>query len=116
VHTHMTNTLNTPVESLEYHYPLRMRRVAIRRGSGGRGLNRGGEGLIREYEFLEEAQLSLLTERRRFAPWGLCGGGEGEVGQNWLNGEKIPAKAELAVRPGDRLTIETPGGGGWGQD
>lgn len=116
VHTHMTNTLNTPVESLEYHYPLRMRRVAIRRGSGGRGLNRGGEGLIREYEFLEEAQLSLLTERRRFAPWGLCGGGEGEVGQNWLNGEKIPAKAELAVSPGDRLTIETPGGGGWGQD
>jgi N-methylhydantoinase B len=58
----------------------------------------------------------LLTERRRFAPWGLCGGGEGEVGQNWLNGKKIPAKAELAVRPGDRLTIETPGGGGWGQD
>ena len=114
VHTHMTNTLNTPVESLEYHYPLRLTRVAIRSGSGGRGLHAGGEGLVREYEFLGEAQVSLLTERRRFAPWGLCGGGDGVVGCNWLNGEKIAAKAEITVYAGDRLTMETPGGGGWG--
>ena len=114
VHTHMTNTLNTPAESLEYHYPLRLTRFAIRRGSGGRGLHAGGEGLIREIEFLEEAQVSLLTERRRFAPWGLDGGGDGAVGYNWLNGEKIAAKADIFAVAGDRLLIETPGGGGWG--
>ena len=114
VHTHMTNTLNTPAESLEYNYPLRLTRFAIRRGSGGLGLHTGGEGLIREIEFLEEAQVSLLTERRRFAPWGLDGGGDGEVGYNWLNGEKIAAKADIFAVAGDRLLIETPGGGGWG--
>ena len=114
VHTHMTNTLNTPAESLEYHYPLRLTQFAIRRGSGGLGLHAGGEGVIREIEFLEETQVSLLTERRRFAPWGLCGGGDGEVGSNWLNGEKIAAKADIFVFAGARLLIETPGGGGWG--
>ncbi|MDB3890831.1 hydantoinase B/oxoprolinase family protein, partial [Gammaproteobacteria bacterium] len=78
------------------------------------GLHAGGEGLIREIEFLEEAQVSLLTERRRFAPWGLDGGGDGEVGYNWLNGEKIAGKADIFAVAGDRLLIETPGGGGWG--
>jgi N-methylhydantoinase B len=110
----MTNTLNTPAESLEYHYPLRLTQFAIRRGSGGLGLHAGGEGVIREIEFLEETQVSLLTERRRFAPWGIGGGGDGEVGSNWLNGEKIAAKADIFAFAGDRLLIETPGGGGWG--
>jgi len=114
MHSHMTNTLNTPVESLEMHYPLRVRKYAIRRGSGGAGKHRGGNGLTREYEFLQTAQLSLLSERRKFAPWGLQGGGEGAKGVNCLNGKPLPGKCTLEVKPGDRLTIETPGGGGWG--
>ncbi|MCY4264824.1 MAG: hydantoinase B/oxoprolinase family protein [Gammaproteobacteria bacterium] len=114
VHSHMTNTLNTPVESLEMHYPLRVWRYALRKGSGGVGKNRGGDGVIREYEFLEPAQLSILTERRKFAPWGLQGGQSGETGENRLNGVPLPGKCSLAVKSGDRLVIKTPGGGGWG--
>ena len=114
VHTHMTNTLNTPTESLEYHYPLRLTRYAIRRDSGGAGKYRGGQGLQREYEFLVPAALSLLTERRRFSPWGLNGGDDGAVGRNWLNGHKLPGKGTFSVKAGDRLLLETPGGGGWG--
>lgn len=113
VHSHMTNTLNTPVESLEMHYPLRVRRYAIRRGSGGAGLHRGGDGVTREYEFLEPAQLSLLCERRERSPWGLEGGGSGHRGENFLNGKPLPAKSTLSVMAGDRLLINTPGGGGW---
>jgi N-methylhydantoinase B len=115
VHSHMTNTLNTPVESLEMHYPLRVRRYAERQGSGGDGLQRGGNGITREYEFLEPAQLSLLTERRAFPAWGLRGGEEGASGENLLNGEALPGKCSLAVRAGDRLLVRTPGGGGWGK-
>lgn len=114
VHSHMTNTLNTPVESLEMHYPVRVLKYALRHGSGGQGLHPGGDGLVREYEFLQTAQLSLLTERRGFAPWGLNGGGAGAKGQNFLNGKSLPAKCTLEVSKGDRLVIETPGGGGWG--
>jgi N-methylhydantoinase B len=115
VQTHMTNTLNTPVESLESHYPLRVRRYQIRRGSGGDGKHRGGDGIVREMEFLEPATVSLLTERRILAPWGLQGGESGSCGVNQLNGKALPAKLTLQVKAGDVLTVETPGGGGWGR-
>jgi N-methylhydantoinase B len=114
VQTHMTNTLNTPIEVLESRFPLRVRRYGLRRGSGGRGTRPGGDGLVREIELLAPAQVTLLTDRRRFAPWGLAGGEAGRRGINRLNGAEIPGKVSLAVQPGDRLTIETPGGGGWG--
>lgn len=112
--SHMTNTLNTPVEVLEMNYPLRVARYAERRGSGGMGKTRGGNGVIKEYEFFEPAQLTLLTERRRFAPWGLAGGEDGAKGENLLNGRSLPGKCSLMVNAGDRLEIRTPGGGGWG--
>ena len=114
VQTHMTNTLNTPIEVLEAAFPLRIRRYALRHGSGGSGLRRGGDGLVREYEFLAPAQLTLLTERRRRGPWGLAGGQAGMPGQNRLNTAPLPAKTAVAVAKGDRLVIETPGGGGFG--
>lgn len=114
VQTHMTNTLNTPVESLELHYPLRVTRYQLRRGSGGVGRYRGGEGIEREFEFLAPATATLLTERRRWAPWGLAGGGAGQCGENTLNGELLPAKCELELNTGDRLKICSAGGGGWG--
>jgi N-methylhydantoinase B len=113
VQTHMTNTLNTPVEALEMRYPVRISRYALRRGSAGAGQHPGGEGLLREYEFLLPTQLTLLTERRRHRPWGLQGGGDGGAGENWLNGQPLPGKVSLRVQPGDRLTICTPGGGGY---
>jgi N-methylhydantoinase B len=113
--THMTNTLNTPIEVLERNYPLRLRRYAIRRGSGGEGQRNGGDGLIREFEFLAPAEVTLLTERRRHAPWGLHGGRDGAAGENRLNGELLPGKCALKVEAGDRLRIATPGGGGWGK-
>ncbi|PCH85479.1 MAG: 5-oxoprolinase [Piscirickettsiaceae bacterium] len=115
VQTHMTNTLNTPVESLEMHYPLRMNRYEIRRGSGGEGRHVGGNGLLREMEFLSPAQVTLLTERRQHKPWGLQGGGDGDVGRNLLNGQPLPAKTSIKVVCGDRLTVITPGGGGYGE-
>ena len=115
VQTHMTNTRNTPVEVLELRHPLRIRRYALRRGSGGAGRRPGGDGLVREYEFLEAAEFTLLTERRRHAPWGLAGGAPGRPGANFLNDRPLPGKVHGRVRPGDRLRIETPGGGGWGR-
>lgn len=115
VQSHMTNTLNTPVEILESQYPLRVRRYAIRRGSGGEGLRRGGDGLIREFEFLRAAHFTLLSERRRHPPRGGSGGGNGSVGLNRLNEQHLPGKVEAFVEPGDRLTVATPGGGGWGR-
>ncbi len=115
VHSHMTNTLNTPVESLEMHFPLRVRHYAVRQGSGGDGKHRGGNGVIREYEFLAPAQLSLLTERREHRPWGLYGGDDGACGENLLNGKSLPGKCTLAVKTGDRLLVRTPGGGAWGK-
>ncbi len=114
-HSHMTNTLNTPIESLESHYPLRITRYEVRRGSGGVGLHPGGCGLIREFQFLAAAEVTLLTERRRHAPWGLGGAGSGKMGRNLLNGSPVPGKISFHANPGDRLTIETPGGGGWSQ-
>ncbi len=116
VQTHMTNTLNTPVEVLEQQYPLRIRRYEIRRSSGGKGIRPGGDGLVREFEFLADAEVSLLTERRQFAPWGLAGGEAGRPGRNLLNDEILPPKCHRHVVAGDVLCIETPGGGGWGKD
>lgn len=116
IHTHMTNTLNTPTEALEFDYPLRVRRYSIRRGSGGVGAYQGGDGIVREIELLGEAQISLLSERRRFGPYGLAGGTPGQVGRNLLirdgKERELPGKVSVAGRQGDRIRIETPGGGG----
>jgi len=115
VQTHMTNTLNTPIEILEKHYPLRITQYAIRRNSGGDGLHKGGDGLIRQFEFLEDSHVSLLSERRQHVPWGLKGGQPGLAAINILNNQIVPGKAEFRVKPGDQLTIMTAGGGGWGK-
>jgi N-methylhydantoinase B len=115
VHSHMTNTRNTPVEALEMYYPLRVTRYQVRRGSGGAGRRRGGDGLVRELELLAPAHATLLTERRRHAPWGLAGGAPGAPGRNLLNGVELPGKVAVDLDAGDRLTVETPGGGGWGR-
>jgi N-methylhydantoinase B len=119
LHTHMTNTLNTPIEALEAYYPMRITEYRIRRGSGGQGEYDGGDGLVRELECLVESNVSLLTERRVTAPWGLNGGGPGKVGVNFMihNGTrtKLPGKANAQFTPGDRIRIETPGGGAWGR-
>jgi len=114
VHVAMSNTLNTPVEALELEFPLRVVRHAIRRGSGGAGRRRGGDGLVRELEAQAAMSYALITERRRHAPPGADGGADGARGRNLLNGDELPAKASGALEPGDRLAIETPGGGGHG--
>ncbi|MBI4545851.1 MAG: hydantoinase B/oxoprolinase family protein, partial [Gemmatimonadetes bacterium] len=118
VHVHMTNSLNTPVEALEHAYPLRVRRYEIRRGTGGAGLHRGGDGLRRDLELLADAEVSLLTERRQSRPAGLAGGEPGAAGANVLirAGEEqpLPAKTTFHARAGDVISIRTPGGGGWG--
>jgi N-methylhydantoinase B len=114
VHVGMSNTRNTPIEALEDAYPIRIDRYAIRRGSGGAGKHRGGDGVIRSYRVLQACTATLLTERRRHAPRGAAGGASGQPGRNLLNGEVLPAKCRVELQPGDVLTIETPGGGGWG--
>ena len=114
VQTHMTNTLNTPIEIMETAFPVRIKRYTVRSGSHGEGTHRGGDGMVREYEFLENMSITLLTERRRCSPWGLAGGTAGARGRNLLNGKELPGKCELEVVVGDVLTIMTPGGGGWG--
>ncbi|MGB2851012.1 MAG: hydantoinase B/oxoprolinase family protein, partial [Solirubrobacterales bacterium] len=115
VHVAMSNTLNTPVEALESEIAVRVRELGLRRGSGGGGEFRGGDGVVREIEALEPMRFTLITERRRFPPRGRGGGEDGAVGLNLLNGEPLGAKAEGRLMPGDRLRIETPGGGGYGQ-
>jgi len=119
VHTHMTNSLNTPVEALEYAYPFRVRRYGIRTGSGGRGAFRGGHGLIREIELLADAQVTLLSDRRKFPPYGLAGGQPGAPGRALHiigdTSSNLGSKTTLFVRNGQRIRIETPGGGGWGK-
>ena len=114
-HSHMTNTLNTPVEVLERHYPLRVERYALRRGSGGRGRLPGGDGVERVFRFLEDAALSVIGERRLHRPWGLNGGAPGEPGRCVLDDEVLPPKCERSVRAGQRLRVLTPGGGGFGR-
>lgn len=115
VQTHMTNTLNTPIESLELHYPLRIRRYELRDGSGGAGRRRGGDGLVREYELLAPATVTLITERRTHAPWGLAGGSAGSPGENRHNERVLPPKISFEAAAGDRVRIESAGGGGWGE-
>ncbi|MCA1630722.1 MAG: hydantoinase B/oxoprolinase family protein [Acidobacteria bacterium] len=120
VHTHMTNSLNTPAEALEYAYPLRVRRYAIREGSGGEGATRGGDGVVREIETLVRARASLLADRRALAPYGLAGGGSGSAGRDSIvrrdgTTERVGAKGSWQLEPGDRVRIETPGGGGHGK-
>ncbi|MGB6194452.1 MAG: hydantoinase B/oxoprolinase family protein, partial [Terracidiphilus sp.] len=118
-HAHMTNSLNTPAEALEYAYPFRMARYGLRRGSGGAGHNRGGDGIVREIELLADAQVTLLADRRRGAPWGLQGGAAGASGRSTLVRDKteeaLPGKCTRELAAGTRLRIESPGGGGWGK-
>ncbi len=120
VHTHMTNSLNTPAEALEYAYPLRVRRYSLRPESGGGGKYRGGDGIIREIEVLTDCEVTLLADRRTRGPWGLAGGEEGAPGKATLirgdgSIEKMPGKFSSRLRKGERIRIESPGGGGWGR-
>jgi N-methylhydantoinase B len=121
VQTHMTNSLNTPIEALEYAYPFRVRRYGYRNGSGGAGEFRGGDGLIREIEMLTDVQVTLLAERRRFRPYGLQGGEEGAPGGARVaraessQEVELPGKCSIRLAKGDILQIESPGGGGWGE-
>jgi len=114
IHVAMSNTLNTPIEALETEFPLRVRRLALRRGSGGAGRHPGGDGIVREVEALAPMRYTLIGERRRHRPRGREGGGDGEPGRDLLNGEPLPGKTEGNLAPGDVLRIETPGGGGSG--
>ncbi len=114
IHVAISNTLNTPVEALELAYPLRIERYALREGSGGAGRRRGGDGIVRSVRVLEDCRCSLLTERRARAPQGAAGGAPGLPGRNLRNGEELPAKVTLALAAGDVITVETPGGGGYG--
>jgi N-methylhydantoinase B len=114
VHVGMSNTLNTPIEALELEFPLRVERYELRYGSGGAGKHHGGDGLVRSLRTLKPASLSILSERRRHRPQGLHGGAAGDHGRNLVNDEQLPAKATRDLLAGDVVTIETPGGGGWG--
>jgi N-methylhydantoinase B len=120
VHTHMTNSLNTPAEALENAYPLRLRQYSLRPGSGGAGLHNGGDGIIREIEVLTDAQVTLLADRRTRGPYGLAGGHDGAPGRTTIirhdgSKEQLPGKTSTRLRAGDRVRIESPGGGGWGK-
>jgi N-methylhydantoinase B len=119
LHTHMTNTLNTPIEALEAYYPFLVTAYGLRPRSGGRGRGPGGDGLVREIRLLEAADVTLLSERRRFAPWGLAGGGAGRKGRNLvLRGRAtraLPGKINCRIEAGETIRIETPGGGGFGR-
>jgi N-methylhydantoinase B len=115
VHVAMSNTLSTPVEALELQYPLRIERYGLRLGSGGAGLHRGGDGVIRELRALEECRLSIISERRRRGPAGERGGRSGAPGRNRLNGDPLPAKVTRDLAAGDVVTVETPSGGGFGR-
>jgi N-methylhydantoinase B len=119
IHTHMTNSWNTPIEAFEHQFPLRIAGYRVRRGSGGAGAHRGGDGIVREFEFLVPAEVTLLSDRRERGPWGLAGGRSGQPGRNTLvrggRARKLPAKTRFEARSGDILRIETPGGGGWGK-
>ncbi|MGA3054987.1 MAG: hydantoinase B/oxoprolinase family protein [Candidatus Korobacteraceae bacterium] len=120
VHTHMTNSLNTPAEALEYSYPLRVMKYALRAGSGGDGKHRGGDGIVREIEVLADATVTLLADRRKSRPYGLAGGEDGAPGRTEIlradgSTELMPSKGSTRLRRGERVRIETPGGGGWGK-
>jgi len=119
-HTHMTNSLNTPAEALEYAYPLRVCEYRIRKNSGGKGKHKGGDGTIREIETLAPARMALLSDRRKRPPYGLHGGADGEPGRTYLirrdgKKEKLSSKGNWQMEAGDRVRIETPSGGGFGR-
>jgi N-methylhydantoinase B len=118
IHTHMTNSLNTPVEALEYSFPLRIRRYALRRNSGGKGKHLGGEGIVREIELLTDAEATILADRRRYRPYGLAGGLPGKPGRTILVARtrvrELASKTHFRIRAGERIRVVTPGGGGWG--
>ena len=120
VHTHMTNSLNTPAEALEYAYPIRLRQYSLRSKSGGAGLHTGGDGIVREIEVLTDAQVTLLADRRSRGPYGLAGGANGAPGRTLIirddgSAEELPGKISVRLRSGERVRIESPGGGGWGK-
>ncbi len=120
VHTHMTNSLNTPAEALEFAYPIRLRQYSLRAKSGGAGLHTGGDGIVREIEVLTDAQVTLLADRRSRGPYGLAGGRDGAPGRTLIvrrdgSAEEIPGKTSVRLRSGERVRIESPGGGGWGK-
>ena len=120
VHTHMTNSLNTPAEALEYAYPIRLRQYSLRSKSGGAGLHTGGDGIVREIEVLTDAQVTLLADRRSRGPYGLAGGADAAPGRTLIirhdgSEEEIPGKTSVRLRSGERVRVETPGGGGWGK-
>ncbi len=120
VHTHMTNSLNTPAEALEYAYPIRLRQYSLRSKSGGAGLHTGGDGIVREIEVLTDAQVTLLADRRSRGPYGLAGGADGSPGRTLVirrdgSAEEISGKISVRLRSGERVRIESPGGGGWGK-
>jgi N-methylhydantoinase B len=115
----MTNSLNTPAEALEYSYPLRVTKYALRAGSGGEGKHRGGDGIVREIEVLADATVTMLSDRRKSRPYGLAGGGDGAPGRTEIlradgSTDLMPSKGSTRLRRGERVRIETPGGGGWG--
>ena len=119
--TQLTNTKNTPTEALERAFPMKVERYRLRRGSGGDGRFRGGDGIERDLRMLEDVTVSLITERRTSQPWGLDGGGAGATGENWLlpggddaRAERLPDKCTIRMRAGDVLRMLTPGAGGWG--
>ncbi|HVW09291.1 MAG TPA: hydantoinase B/oxoprolinase family protein, partial [Bryobacteraceae bacterium] len=114
LHTHMTNSWNTPIEAFEHDYPLRVESYRIRTGSGGAGTHHGGDGIVRELRFLEETDVTILSDRRARGPWGLAGGKDGKPGVNELNGRRVPAKTRITAKAGSVLRISTPGGGGFG--
>lgn len=119
IHTHMTNSLNTPIEAFERYFPIRVREYRLRLGSGGRGQYRGGDGIVRSLEMLGNCQFTILSERRRYAPYGLRGGQAGKKGMNYLDSQgkrrRLRGKESLSLAQGDIFTMETPGGGGWGR-
>jgi N-methylhydantoinase B len=120
IHTHMTNSLNTPAEALEYAYPFRVARYSLRKGSGGAGQHRGGDGIVRELELLTESQVTLLADRRTRGPYGLRGGSDGAPGRTEVirrdgRRETLGGKDSVRLQAGDRVRVESPGGGGWGR-
>jgi N-methylhydantoinase B len=120
VHTHMTNSLNTPAEALEYAYPLRVQKYSLRPASGGEGKHRGGDGVVREIEVLTDAEVTLLADRRERGPYGLNGGGDGAPGKTEVlrqdgSVERLPGKSNVRLRKGEKIRIESPGSGGWGK-